>query len=145
MKGPPGSNHRGGEALYLKPKSECDGHAILAALVPVLEARLPEWKEQHVDTYAIAILQRAKTAMDHGTARKALRSKRIEVSWHLQVIRASVDHVDERTPGLGVEPRSSCVRQMLNTAIESLELVARENLHSGDAYYRPACWPYDKQ
>ena len=141
MKGPPGSNHRGGEALYLKPKSECDGHAILAALVPVLAARLPKWTAKKLDTYAITILRRARKAMDHDTTLK--RSKRSEVSWHLQVIRASVDLVDERTPGLGVEPRSSCVRQMLNTAIESLEIVAKAN--TGPTYYRPACWPYNNQ
>ena len=140
-----GSKHRGGQVLKLNTKSECDGHAILAALVPLLETRLPSWPEKRVDTYAQAIIARAIKAMDDGTSSKALRSKRREVSWHQQVIRASADHIKQRTPGLREVATSNCIRLMLNGARHSLRLVAWENRNTGRDYCRPPCCPWSKE
>ena len=117
----------------------------MAALVPLLEARLPIWTEKRVDTYALAILARAKKAMEDGTSNKALRSKRREVSWHQQVVRASAEHLKQRPPGLSEVATSSCIRRMLNGAMESLRLVARVNRHTGRDYCRPACCPWSKE
>ena len=140
-----GSKHRGGQVLKLNTKSECDGHAILAALVPVLEARLPSWTEKRVDAYALAIITRAKRAMEDGASNKALRGKRREVSWHQQVIRASAEHLMQRPPRLSEVATSSYIRRMLSGAMESLRRVARENRHNGRDYCRPACCSWSKE
>ena len=144
-KGPDGSKHRGGQVLKLNKKSECDGHAILAALVPLLEARQPSWPEKRVDTYAQTILTRAIKAMDDGTCSKALRSKRREVSWHQQVIRASAEHLKQRPPGLREVATPNCIRGMLNDARENLKRVAWENRHTGQDYCRPPCCLWSKE
>ena len=83
--------------------------------------------------------------MEDGIRSRALQSERREVSWHKQVIRASAEHIMQRTPGLGEVAISNCIRHMLNVAINSLELVALENLHTGRDYCRPPCSPWSKE